>query len=298
MTSNNISQSKQTMAKRSFRVALKRLLKRVQYFLMRYSIPLNSQERRAFRDGSRIFANSIPKSGTNLLKRILHLTPCTAPRWTYQIDQSCLDLFRQVRRTRRGQLITAHLGWSGGLSELLKQEEFCTFLMVRDLRDIAVSAAFYIGGKDKSHRLHTYFKCLKSDAERLTASIVGIEGHLLRDGIRSKSIGEHADSYLSWLDEPDCLVLRFEDLIGDKGGGDDNKQLETVRAVVQHLGLSLTNGQVRNIAQNAFSTTARTFRKGIIGDWRNHFTEKHKKQFKETAGEALIKMGYEDDFEW
>jgi hypothetical protein len=41
-----------------------------------------------------------------------------------------------------------------------------------------------------------------------------------------------------------------------------------------------------------------TFRKGQPGDWKEYFTEKNKEQFKATAGDLLIQMGYERDFDW
>lgn len=38
--------------------------------------------------------------------------------------------------------------------------------------------------------------------------------------------------------------------------------------------------------------------KGKSGTWRNLFTERDKKIFKEIAGETLIEWGYEDNFQW
>lgn len=40
------------------------------------------------------------------------------------------------------------------------------------------------------------------------------------------------------------------------------------------------------------------FRKGIAGDWKNHFNEDHKKYFKEKYNDLLIKLGYEKDDKW
>jgi hypothetical protein len=40
------------------------------------------------------------------------------------------------------------------------------------------------------------------------------------------------------------------------------------------------------------------YRKGIAGDWKNHFTEEDKRVFKEEAGELLIRLGYEEDLDW
>ncbi len=40
------------------------------------------------------------------------------------------------------------------------------------------------------------------------------------------------------------------------------------------------------------------FRKGVAGDWKNHFTEKATEVFKERFGDGLIKLGYENDDDW
>lgn len=39
-------------------------------------------------------------------------------------------------------------------------------------------------------------------------------------------------------------------------------------------------------------------RKGVAGDWRNHFSEKNVSAFKSIAGDALIDLGYESDKKW
>jgi Sulfotransferase family len=40
------------------------------------------------------------------------------------------------------------------------------------------------------------------------------------------------------------------------------------------------------------------YRKGVAGDWKNYFTEEDGRVFKEEAGELLIRLGYEEDFDW
>ena len=44
--------------------------------------------------------------------------------------------------------------------------------------------------------------------------------------------------------------------------------------------------------------TSSFYRKGIAGDWKNYFTERDKKIYKEEAGELLIRLGYERDLAW
>ena len=40
------------------------------------------------------------------------------------------------------------------------------------------------------------------------------------------------------------------------------------------------------------------YRKGKAGDWRNHFTDAHVKAFKDRHAELLVRLGYEDDHDW
>jgi len=40
------------------------------------------------------------------------------------------------------------------------------------------------------------------------------------------------------------------------------------------------------------------YRKGISGDWKNHFTDAHKHLFKENWGVLFVQLGYERDLNW
>lgn len=40
------------------------------------------------------------------------------------------------------------------------------------------------------------------------------------------------------------------------------------------------------------------YRKGQPGDWRNHFTERHVERFKERHNDLLVRYGYETDEDW
>lgn len=261
-------------------------------------LPHNRWEARSFLSGPKALANSLPKAGTMLLARVLSLLPFLVPRWRIHVDNNTSNLDKVLRTMRRGQYVTGHLYWRKDLVEWLLECGIRVVFIVRDPRDVAVSNAYYITHIDHNHRLSRYFQSLASDEERIMASIVGISGGELEDGERSKSLGEHAFAYAPWVEEPVCLTVRFEDLVGQSGGGSRERQEACIGAIARHLGLHISHECVERIAAQAFSSKSETFRKGQIGDWRNHFTDEHKRAFKETTGDLLIKWGYESGNDW
>ncbi|RME60149.1 hypothetical protein D6779_02685, partial [Candidatus Parcubacteria bacterium] len=79
-----------------------------------------------------------------------------------------------------------------------------------------------------------------------------------------------------WFEQPDVLVVRFEDLVGSKGGGDDNAQRKTIKQVFEHVGWDMADDDVQKIQENLFGGT-HTFRKGQIDAWREAIPEELQK---------------------
>ena len=45
-------------------------------------------------------------------------------------------------------------------------------------------------------------------------------------------------------------------------------------------------------------TKSPTFRSGKTGEWKQYFTNEHKKVFKAIAGDLLVQLGYEKNYDW
>jgi len=184
------------------------------------------------------------------------------------------------------------------------------FHVVRDPRDMAVSAYF-------SH-LHSHppqeFPMLVGDREKLRKATKD-EGLLLE---LSRPYVYGAMSRWDYS-LPNVLELRMEDMVRD--------QRESFCRVFAFLGLveghpdswqgegsrglpMLTPGLVAEIVdRNDFAkkTGGRRpgeedvqshYRKGVPGDWRNHFAEEHKEYVKKNLNGLLVKLGYEKDDTW
>lgn len=68
---------------------------------------------------------------------------------------------------------------------------------------------------------------------------------------------------------------------------------EVVRKCVHKSGFERGAGRERGREDSSSR-----FRKGIAGDWRNVFTAEDRRIFKESAGDLLVKLGYEKDDDW
>jgi len=145
-----------------------------------------------------------------------------------------------------------------------------------------------------------YFYALQSDEERLEFLIKGWPDDIQLQGFPQEvdypNIGERFRENLPWLKDPNCLAIRFEDLVNPE------TQNHMHRRISGYLLPDIRNAEIREVVKKMHeghnANKSHTFRKGISGDWRNHLSEKHIALFKELAGQMLIDLGYEHNFEW
>ena len=280
-----------------FLINLKSYLSKAYY---QFPLPIDRDEWGACHHGPKVLANSFPKGGTHLLTRVLSLTPSLVPRWKAHIPSfefSPHQLSSRITNIRQGQYLTAHFYHNQELLKTLNDHNVKTLFIVRDLRDVAVSRAYYLTYSLRTRRMKAisdHLNSLENDSERVMAGILGID----ENNKYWPSIGELAANYYPWLNTPNCLTIRFEDLVGSNGGGNSSQQIKVVDSILNHLEIEASETQVSNIASQAFYRKSATFRKGKINDWKNQFTESHKQAFKDIAGDLIIKFGYESGFDW
>jgi sulfotransferase 6B1 len=257
-----------------------------------------------------VLANSIPKSGTHLLTATLRrlpqmmfsgvqhslsefIVPPRAGEGRPILDRERLE--GVLSAVHGGQFVIAHFPANDDLVQILGDLGYRCALMMRDPRDVVVSHSFYVVARPDHHLHQRYRDEMSSDEERLLASITGLPS---RDGLGLESIGRRLEGYLAWTSHADTRVFRFESIVGPQGGGSIEEQRREIAALARHLRRPLTPAQLDRIGARIWSGSAATFRRGRIGDWRNHFTEEHKAAFKDVAGQGLIRLGYESDLSW
>lgn len=168
--------------------------------------------------------------------------------------------------------------------------------LFRDPRDIVVSGYFShrnshpieVDGVLWRELIRHRINLLKMEKDAGMAAEIEFSGYFL-------------DHMLSWnLDDPNVLAVRMEDLVSDQVG-----QWRRVLEHWQVLDL-LPDGYLDELLRTyTFDQMAgggrkigeedetSHYRKGVAGDWRNHFTDDHLKLFRKRYGDLVERLGYD-----
>ena len=246
----------------------------------------------------RALVNSVPKAGTHLLKRALALLPgVTALDVHFDIRQTAAEVRAGLLALPPGGAATAHLVHRPDYVAALQGLELARFLVLRDPRDVALSLAEYIPTLP-AHYLHAVFGGQPFE-RRLLACIRGLaEPRPAWDSVALHDVASLYRQFLPWRDEPGVLCLRFEDLVGQAGGGGAGPQRAALAAVARALDAPLDEDGLAAVARGVFDPASPTFRKGEIGGWRARYAPEHVRAFKDVAGELLVELGYERGLDW
>jgi len=186
------------------------------------------------------------------------------------------------------------------LAMLKADNNYKAFWVMRDPRDLIISR--YFSQKYSHIILNPHQK-----KEREFLNDVSIEEGLryFIEAIPSR----HQPLYFSminWLkstDNPAVIICKYEDLIG-------NDQLNSFKVIFRHCGIDISDSELAKLLKNhSFEHLAKGrkqgtenqlshYRKGIVGDWKNYFTNDNKKLFKRLAGQMLIDLRYERNNNW
>ena len=247
-----------------------------------------------------LFIAGLPKSGTSWLERMLAAYPgyevLLPPQVTaYEMDHGGSEQYELPARALQDwdsmlAIVKMHVHGSPNNVAVLRAAGLRYVVLYRDLRDVAVSYYFYVR-HTPWHPQHERFRHLSP-----------------QDGL--DAFGRYsAAAYAAWVrswsarrDPEASLMLRYEDLLSAPVGRFQavarlfalDSTPETIEAIVQqHAFRRLSGGRAQGQDKpDSF------FRKGIAGDWRNHFTPALRHLYKERIGDFLVDYGYEKDDNW
>lgn len=250
-----------------------------------------------------LFGIAIPKAGSHLLIQILlgftKLGPAVDPgfapvnRWE---DNSKLlpDVtYKNIKRLNPGDIGYGYLRCEQPYISSLTGAGYATIFIYRDPRDLIVSSVFYATELNKEHGMHPYYaKTLLSNEERINAEILGVDV----PGFEYDGVQKRYDKYAGWLDQPDVLSVKFEDLILEQ---DIAYQRILDYVIARGFEITISKSKAVEILKSQVEPRrSGTFRKGKPGNWREHFTDQNIRLFKEETGDLLTRWGYEKDLDW
>lgn len=257
-----------------------------------------------------VFCNSYPKSGTHLLYQILYSLP-GLKAWDDIVSvQALCGIMNTTSHIRwkigsapQNSIVRSHLMYCDEIQKVLQEFDSKVIFIYRDLRDVAVSHARWVT-KEPRIFLHQHYSNLSNFDEQLMASIRGVPlGTPFGSNISQPDIGQDFSRWQGWINDPNVFAVKFEDLVGGRGGGSESTRLDTIAQILNYLNLELSPQSIHsqfssNLMNPQESHTYRKGGKGSIGGWKSVFTEEHKAEFKKVAGNLLIKLGYEQDYNW
>lgn len=246
---------------------------------------------------------SFPKSGTHLLDQILLGFAKVAPyakrvhsfyaeyEGESGVKRAPEQALHWLDSLRPRDVASAHLFARPDAVARVGSPRFIPYFIFRDPRDVVVSHVFYVTDMEAHHVHHAYYQSLPDFDARLKVSILGRPG----TDVEFPNIAERFAPYIDWLNQPEVLTIHFEDLIQDRA--------ETLNRILDHFLARVPLQSPRQLILDSLEssinpTKSPTFRSGKTGEWKKHFTEEHKRIFKDAAGELLIRLGYETDNDW
>lgn len=178
-------------------------------------------------------------------------------------------------------------------------------VVIRDGRDIMVSAYYYMLFKNEinrqfgvdRHRRHLPF----ADYDDIQSNLPSFIEYMFTRYAKKRFHFSWSQFIDSWLDR-DVPVVRYEDLLKSPVDelirvvksltGDELSQERAIRVVEKYSFKNMTGRKSGSEDKKSF------VRKGISGDWKNHFSSQACQVFENFAGPQLIKAGYEPDDRW
>lgn len=194
-------------------------------------------------------------------------TPLGGTHSYFLFDRDYLD--RKVGEMADTEFHFSHIPFSPALGDILEDKGVRSIIIMRQPRDWIVSAA-----KDRMHRINgpgPDAKILRLfDRETDVSELIRLYalGSLHFSDIKQPIINatDRYASYADWAVLPEALLIRFEDLVPESGGGSEDRSKRTISRIMQHVGRPLPDDEIQPIYDHAYKPHAPSRgRRGSIG---------------------------------
>lgn len=194
---------------------------------------------------------------------------------------------RVFKSCRDGDYIITHAGYTDNLLQKAINLNFRPVLVIRDPRAVLNSFVKYIDST-QNHPLHSFFSKLNLEDKYF----FGLYGGKTSSGILLQSLITRCCALENWRLHQSVLTVRFEDLVGDKGGGSNAKQLECLERIF--LFAQLEKEHIYKVQQSLFGTGRHTFRSGQINAWESEIPSDIIPHINQNLTSVLDRWAYYD----
>lgn len=244
-------------------------------------------------DEPRVYIATVPKAGTYLLIKTLKLMGVDFYGKNGRYDEKTW--------IQTGQAHLMHYVQSKDLNQLpeIFSSQNKYIVIYRDPRDFMISYLNWVAQAKDRIILAEWRKIPLS--EKLSQAINEATPQRFNNFLFWK---EHLDNFyivqeLKRKNWDHVLMIKFEDLIGPKGGGSLKKQIEALNQIADFLNLSLSKKAIKKLQKSLWGGTFTfTDHSQKVGQWKAHFTMQHVKAFKSKYNSLLLDLGYENDEDW
>jgi len=269
---------------------------------------------------------TMPKTGTHLLRPFLeNLTNKISVAWwtdkvdhskSYLYDKNMVNLLLLIPNSVQGywlqtpmpnysftsimntvkeadDFLVSHVAFSSEMEKIMQERNCVVFFILRDPRDWVISVIHHPNKSGVD-----IFGSVNDNPDFQSLDMDDKIDYIIRGTKSYYSASEVFQRFLPWLESPVCCPLRFEALIGPRGGACSEKEhLTELRKITHALQLDISDEKLLEIFDEA-SAEKINLVKGKAGTWKEYFNDDHKDIFKDKFGDLLFKLRYESDDNW
>ena len=189
-----------------------------------------------------------------------------------------------------GQVLKTH---RQDIKEIMTEEPIV--YLIRDGRDVMVSYYFFKNTYFQPANLPWFKRFLFQARELITTSFE----NKAPEKSFSAFLEQHTDEWVahisSWLEKKPTAIIRYEDLKTDPEAALNELFVRlNVKVAPEIIQQALAIFDFKQLSQRKEGEEDRRsfFRKGIVGDWQNHFSNADRQFFQQKAGKIMTQLGY------
>lgn len=250
---------------------------------------------------NQLHLNSVRKSGTHLLIKVLHL----------------LDLENRAPNEHLNNIVSrcSKINFNNSKSILKAFDLKDKYIVIyRDPRDVVVSHIFFkILPLKKNHnpkvpvtrfknsKLKENYNISKHLSFWLNPNLNIKKFEKYKPGIKNIFTDMKIASILKQNPGPNRLLVRFEDLVPEfAGGSPEEEKLKVLKLICDFAEKETSEEELSFVINNLWGDTW-SFRKTDekkVGQWKKYFEPKHILLFHRRFNRLLLSLGYESDLNW